>query len=224
VAAKAVVNVPVWDAFIRVAHWLLVLSFFVAYLMEDELAVHVWAGYVVGTIVVLRVVWGFIGPEYARFSNFLYSPAKIFGYLGGLFRRSTARYLGHSPAGGAMVLLLLVSLGATVWSGLTVYAYDQGAGPLAKVLVGETPARGASVSERENREGDVPPASAAVGRPVDSAFEAQEEYWEELHELFANLTLVLVVLHIAGVLLASFVHRENLPWAMVTGTKRPPTE
>jgi cytochrome b len=220
VAAKAVVNVPVWDAFVRVGHWLLAISFFVAYLMEDELAVHVWAGYVVGTIVVLRVVWGFVGPEYARFSNFLYSPAKIFGYLGGLFRRSTTRYLGHSPAGGAMVLVLLVSLGATVWSGLTVYAYDRGAGPLAGVLVGETPARGASVSG----EADGPRASAVVGRPAESAFDAQEEYWEELHELFANLTLLLVVLHIAGVLLASFVHRENLPWAMVTGAKRPPTE
>lgn len=195
VAAEAARSVRVWDVFVRAAHWLLVLGFFVAYFTEDELAFHVWAGYLVGTIVVLRVIWGFIGPEYARFSSFLYSPAKVFGYLGGLFRRSAARYLGHSPAGGAMVLLLLISLAATVCSGLTVYAYDQGAGPLAGVLVG--------------------------GAPLDAAFEAREEYWEELHEFFANLTVALVVLHLAGVLLASFVHRENLPWAMVSGSKRP---
>lgn len=189
-------QVRVWDAFVRVAHWALVAGFFVAYFTEDELLpVHVWAGYVVGAIVVLRVVWGFIGPEYARFSNFMYSPGKVFGYLGSLLRRNAARYLGHSPAGGAMVILLLIGLAGTVWSGLTVYAYDQGAGPLAGVLVNGANASGA-------------------------AFEAQEEYWEELHELFANLTVLLVALHIAGVLLASFVHRENLPWAMVSGYKR----
>jgi cytochrome b len=209
-------QVRVWDVFVRVAHWAIVAGFFVAYFTEDELLpIHVWAGYIVGAIVILRVIWGFAGPEYARFSNFVYSPAKVFGYLAGLFRRSVARYLGHSPAGGAMVILLLISLGATVWSGLTVYAYDEGAGPLAEVLVGEAARGSASVNERED---------GSQGRGTESAFEAQEEYWEELHEFCANLTLVLVAFHIAGVLLASFVHRENLPWSMVSGYKRAPDE
>ena len=216
-------QVKVWDAFVRIMHWALVAGFFVAYFTEDDLlTAHVWAGYLVGAIVVLRVVWGFIGPEYARFSNFIYSPAKVIGYLGGLFRRSAARYLGHSPAGGAMVILLLISLAGTVWSGLTVYAYDRGAGPLAGVLVGGTVPEGTSVSVREDEEGGA--AAPALRRDNENALEAQEEYWEELHEFFANLTLALVALHIAGVLLASFVHRENLPWAMVSGTKRPPSE
>ena len=216
-------QVKVWDAFVRITHWALVAGFFVAYFTEDDLlTAHVWAGYLVGAIVVLRVVWGFIGPEYARFSNFIYSPAKVIGYLGGLFRRSAARYLGHSPAGGAMVILLLISLAGTVWSGLSVYAYDQGAGPLAGVLIGASVPGGTSVSERED--GKAGAAAPALGRDNQNALEAQEEYWEELHEFFANLTLVLVALHIAGVLLASFAHRENLPWAMISGTKRPPSE
>ena len=181
-------RVKVWDGFVRVAHWLLVLGFFVAYFTEDDLlTAHVWAGYLVGAIVLLRVVWGFVGSEYARFSSFACGPGKAVGYLVGLLRRRAARYLGHSPAGGAMVILLLICLAATVWSGLTVYAYDQGAGPLARLF-----AQGG----------------------------AAEEFWEELHEILANFTLVLVGLHIAGVALASFVHRENLVRAMLSGYKR----
>jgi cytochrome b len=217
-------RIRVWDMFVRIAHWALVAGFFVAYFTEDELLpVHVWAGYLVGAIVILRVIWGFAGPEHARFSDFMYSPGKVFGYLGGLLRRSAARYLGHSPAGGAMVILLLISLAGTVWSGLTVYAYDQGAGPLAGVLVGGTAASGGGSEAEEGaaREGSSRGVNAAGG---NNAVGAQEEYWEELHEFFANLTLVLVALHIAGVLVASLVHRENLPWAMVSGYKRKPQD
>jgi cytochrome b len=107
------------------------------------------------------------------------------------------------------VILLLIRLAVTVWSGLTVYADDQGAGPLAGVVANARAQGGASVGERED------------GERQNGALEARERYWEELHEFSANLTLVLVVLRIAGVVLASFVHCENVPRSMVSGTKRP---
>src|SRR5689334_21141272 len=131
-AAESDRTVRVWDAFVRIAHWLIVVGFFTAYFTEDGLlTAHVWAGYLVGSVVLLRVIWGFIGPEHARFGNFAFSPIKLVRYLGGLLRGHAERYLGHSPAGGSMVLLLLISLVRTLWSGLTVYASDHSAGPLA---------------------------------------------------------------------------------------------
>lgn len=126
-------QVRVWDPFVRVFHWTLVVAFTVAYLTEDDpLTVHVWAGYVVGALVIARVLWGFVGPTHARFSDFVYAPAITFRYVRDLVTfRGGHRYLGHSPGGGYMVLLLLLFLAATVVTGLIVYGGEQQAGPLA---------------------------------------------------------------------------------------------
>jgi cytochrome b len=177
----------VWDPFVRLFHWTLVVTFTVAYLTEDPLIVHVWAGYLVGILVVARVVWGFFGTPHARFSDFLYTPTVTLSYVRDLLLlRRGERHLGHSPGGGYMVILLLIFLAATVVTGLIVYGGDQQAGPLAGMFTEDT-----------------------------------GEAMEEWHELFANITLVLVLIHIAAVILANFVYRENLVRAMVSGYKRP---
>ena len=98
--------VYVWDLFVRLFHWTLVVGFTVAYFTEDPLIVHVWAGYVVGALIVARVVWGLIGPRYARFSDFVYGPVATLRYVRDLILLRSPRYLGHSPGGGAMVVLL----------------------------------------------------------------------------------------------------------------------
>jgi cytochrome b len=176
--------VYVWDLFVRLFHWTLVVGFTIAYFTEDPLIVHVWAGYVVGALIVARVVWGLIGPRYARFSDFVYGPVATLRYVRDLILLRSPRYLGHSPGGGAMVMLLLVFLAATVLTGLLVYGGEQQAGPLAGMLSKDT------------------------GEAI-----------EEVHEVVANITLALVLAHIAAVALASFVHRENLVGAMITGYK-----
>jgi cytochrome b len=113
---------------VRFGHWALVAAFVVAYLSAEEEAggpdpLHVWGGYVVGAIVVLRVVWGFVGPRHARFSDFVRSPIVALAYFRDLLYGHALRYIGHSPAGGAMVIALLIAYG------------EEGKGPLAAVMV-----------------------------------------------------------------------------------------
>ena len=125
----------VWDPFVRVFHWSLVAAFVVAYLTEDEMmTLHVYAGYLIAGLLVFRVIWGFIGPRHARFSDFVYTPAEVLGYLKDMVNGHPARYLGHNPAGGVMILLLLVSLVVTVTTGLLVLGGEAGTGVLAATL------------------------------------------------------------------------------------------
>jgi cytochrome b len=209
--------VNVWDPYVRAFHWLLVLGFAVSYFTGDEvLGLHVWSGYLIGALIVTRVVWGFVGPRHARFADFVSGPAAVLRYLRDLFLFRAKRHLGHSPAGGAMVVLLLLTLSTTVASGLVLYALEENAGPLAGLFAapaapaavepatgGETEADDDENGERDEREG------------------GSAHFVKELHELFANLTLALVILHVGAVGFASFAHRENLVRAMVTGRKRP---
>ena len=196
--------VKVWDPFVRFSHWSLAITFFVAYLTEEDvLSLHVWSGYAVGTIVLLRIFWGFVGPRHARFGDFLFSAREVWTYLLDLLLLRARRHLGHSPAGAAMVLALLLGLLLLVASGLATYAVEQNAGPLASVM-----GQSAAVAGDDKKD----------GREAED-----DELWEEVHEFFADLVLLLVLVHIAGVLLASLVLRENLVRSMVTGDKRPIT-
>lgn len=105
------VFVKVWDPYVRVFHWSLVASFAIAWLSAEEWdLVHEYAGYIVAGLIGSRILWGLIGTRHARFSDFTYRPTIVLRYLGDSLKLKAKRYLGHNPAGGAMVIALLLSL------------------------------------------------------------------------------------------------------------------
>lgn len=205
-------TIKVWDPLVRIFHWALVAAFFTAYLTEDDWQeIHVLAGYTVAGLVAFRIVWGFIGTRHARFSDFVFSPVTTLKYIKDMFALRARRYIGHNPAGGAMVIALLISLAGTTLTGMQLYAVEENAGPFANVEIGNiSPVSTAVADDDEYGE---------YGEYGEGRGEGNEEVWEELHEFFANFTLFLVILHIGGVVLSSFAHSENLPRAMVTGRK-----
>ena len=181
--------VNVWDPLVRSLHWTLIGAFAVAYASagDEWLRVHALAGYVVLGLVLVRVLWGFVGPGHARFSSFVRGPAAVKDYLQDLVLLKAPRYLGHNPAGGVMVVALLATLLLTTLSGLALYGASLQAGPLAQWMTG--------------------------------AIWLQADWLEETHEALAHLCVILVLFHIAGVIFDSFLHRENLVKAMITGIK-----
>jgi len=189
-------DVRVWDPFVRISHWLLATAVLVDWFTDEPRWMHVWLGYLAATLVVLRVLWGFAGPGHARFASFISGPGPVLSYLAGLMRFSSRRYLGHSPAGGAMIVALLVMVAATAATGMVNAAQDDGTGPLAGVV-------------------------AKVERPARIPGQRRPPLLsKQVHETVANITLVLIILHVCGVALASVAHKENLVVAMITGRKR----
>ncbi len=133
--------IDVWDPLLRIFHWGLVTSFFVAYATEiDVLSLHNLAGYIVTILLIFRISWGFFGPRHARFSDFVKSPKIVLRYLRAILRGTAERFTGHNPAGGAMVVALLIILALVCISGLALLGLEGEAGPLA-FLYGRFPGR-----------------------------------------------------------------------------------
>jgi len=127
-------TIAVWDPLVRLFHWSLVASFFIAYLTEDNLMdLHAWAGYVATALIAFRVLWGFVGPTHARFRDFIAGPRRAFAYAKAELAGEAPRYVGHNPAGGFMILLLLIGVFLAGVTGIAVYGIDENSGPLASL-------------------------------------------------------------------------------------------
>jgi cytochrome b len=168
-------KIVVWDRIVRLGHWVLVVSFIVAYASAESerwRLVHVSSGCLVFAAVVMRVVWGVIGTHHARFVSFISAPKRAITYLKSLATPRPEHHTGHNPAGGwAVVGLLGLSLLASITGWM---AYNNVGG-------------------------------AKLGQ------------W---HELASNLALALVIVHVAAVVISSYLHKENLWMAMLTGFRQ----
>lgn len=111
----------IWDPLVRILHWSLVISFAIAWFTPHSAEyIHYWAGYTAACLVLIRLLWGFLGTPYARFSRFVRPPRAVWSYLVAILRGTEARHIGHNPAGGAMILVLMSAMIVTAGSGWTM--------------------------------------------------------------------------------------------------------
>ena len=112
--------VRVWDWPLRLFHWLLVLAIALAFLSSEEDSVlnqwHLLSGWVAGVLISFRLVWGFVGGEHSRFSDFV-RPSRIAKHVSSLLRGRRNPTLGHNPLGAVSVLVLLALVAAAVVTG-----------------------------------------------------------------------------------------------------------
>ena len=117
--------IRVWDAPVRVFHWLMVASFAGAWLTAESerwRLVHVSLGYTMAGLIVFRLLWGLIGTRHARFADFVRGPRAVLAYLGSLLRGRPEHHAGHNPAGGWMIVALIALAALTALSGWATYA------------------------------------------------------------------------------------------------------
>jgi cytochrome b len=111
-------TVRVWDPAVRIFHWSLAASILAAWLTGDEWKdVHIWAGYVAAALIAFRLLLGFFGSPRARFSDFVRSPLAVLRYAKDVFTGRDAHFVGHNPAGGVMILALLLTITAIAATG-----------------------------------------------------------------------------------------------------------
>ncbi len=133
-------QVKVWDGWVRLVHWSIVLLLGLSWwsIQTGRMQLHYLSGYTILALVLFRIGWGFVGSDTARFSQFLRSPLAALRHLREFRRRELEPEIGHNPAGGWMVLILLLLLLAQPLTGLFANTGYGDYGPLAKSVSEET--------------------------------------------------------------------------------------
>jgi len=101
-------DLKVWDPLVRLIHWSMVASVAVAWLVTEGL-IHDAAGYTLLALIALRILWGFVGPDHARFASFVTTPRTVLQYAKQLCVGNEPRHIGHNPLGGWMIMALLAT-------------------------------------------------------------------------------------------------------------------
>ncbi|MEC5321941.1 MULTISPECIES: cytochrome b/b6 domain-containing protein [unclassified Aurantimonas] len=183
----------VWDPLVRLTHWTIAPAVLLnGVFIEEKSLAHVWIGYAAFGLLALRLVWGVIGTEEARFSSFPPSLSAAFGHIRHMFSGTRRAHRSHNPLGALMAYALWGTLLTVSITGVMLES-----APFPDDDTGEHISQ--SYGERE---------------------EEGEEFVEEIHEVTANLLLLLAALHVGGVALESRLSGRNLVGAMIAGVRK----
>ena len=170
----------VYDWPTRIFHWLFALLFVVAYVIAETVSdesslfsLHIMAGLTIGFILILRIIWGFVGTTYARFSSFKLNPVELLQYLKDAVVTKTKNYLGHNPASSYAAVIMFICAAGLAITGV--------------IMTGGS----------------------------------ESDFYEETHELLANIFLITVVAHVGGIIFHHLKHRDSLWSSMFDGKKQP---
>ncbi len=187
-----------WDPVVRIAHWGIAAAVLLNGLVtEDGGIAHVWIGWAMLGLLALRLTWGFVGPDEARFTAFPPSLGGALGHLRALVRGERPRYRSHNPAGALVAYVFWAMLALVSATGIAM----TGTGPVGSLE------RNTAIETQDWSTLDL-----SEGGEWD-------EWLEEVHELAANLILLLAVLHVAGVAVESRLMGHNLLAPMLAGSR-----
>ncbi len=190
-----------WDPLVRLTHWAVVAAVVAnGLIVKEGGTAHIWIGWALMAVLAVRFVWGLIGPSEARFSAFPPAPRAALSHLADLIRGQPREHASHNPAGALMVYALWVCLAVVTATGLIM-------------TDGESPVRIAQ-DKAAVAAGDW---SVLVREGGGDHDETGGEWVEEVHEMAANLVLILAVLHVAGVAVESRALGRNLLRPMIGG-------
>ena len=198
-----------WDPVVRITHWGIAVSVLVnAALDEGGSLLHVSLGWLVMALLLLRLVWGVLGPGEARFSAFPPNPVAALRHLGQLaWRKGVRHYPSHNPAGAMMAYAFWACLALVTVTGLVMTG---GATPMQ--VADEKAAVASGDWSALIKESD--------GESSEDEDNSLRHTAEEVHEVVANLLLILAALHVAGVLVEARTMRRNLVAPMLLGQRR----
>ncbi len=192
-----------WDPVVRLTHWgIAAVVLLNAVLTEGGGLAHVWIGWTGLALLALRLVWGVVGPPEARFSAFPPNLRAAGQHLSALAQGRPARYRSHNPAGALMVYLFWATLCVIIGTGIAM----TGTGPLGSYE------RSKAIETADWSQLDLGAGDA----------ENEGGVLKEVHEVAANLILILAALHVAGVAVESRRMRHNLLRPMLAGARRGP--
>lgn len=199
-------HVTLWDPVVRITHWgIAIVVLGNALVTKGGSLVHVSLGWAGMALLILRLIWGALGPAEARFSAFPPSPLAALRHMAQLVSGAVRETPSHNPAGAMMAYAIWASLAVVTVTGL--------------VLTG-----GATPMQIANDQAAVASGdwSALIKESDDGASDGEDETGlrhtaEEVHQMAANLLLLLAVLHVGGVFVEGRALRRNLVAPMVLG-------